>query len=334
MARVGRDAIAAIVYIAFGAYLFEPYFVNFRTVDYLIVFNCCAGAFGCYILSKRWVAGFAGRFFAGAIYGFGPFMFFLAGYHPTAGSIAAIVPWLFVPAVFGPKGSLQWTRVLLALMPFFAVAGMFRLAGAFGRYPLPTQIRIEAADLISILAPAALINQVNVPMGFYHVAIGGLVIGIAMLLASRRYSAIVIFAIGVALLLFDSVSGAAPIIWLTVPLLCCAVLIGEGIEGIIHSGYSDRKWILASAAVLLACAIVSLIFGTRTTHIFAGLGAGYTRRFIQAAVMYVAGTIAIGVVFFLAKGKSRLAWVRAAIMCAAVAVDIFLGATAIVDSVM
>jgi len=155
-----------------------------------------------------------------------------------------------------------------------------------------------------------------------------------MLMAARRYSVMFIFALGVALLVFDSFSSAARIIWLTVPLLCCAVLIGEGIEGIIHCGYSDRKWVLASAIVLLACAIVTLLLGTKATHVFAGLGSGYTRRFIESAQMYVVGAIATGVIFFLAKGKSRLVWLRAAIVCSAIAVDIFLGAGRIVDSVM
>jgi hypothetical protein len=334
MAKAGRDAIAAVIYIIFCAYLFQPYFETFDTAHYLTPANCCFGAFGCYLLSKRWVAGFGGRFFAGVIYGFGPFMLFLARFHPTAGSMAAIVPWLFLPAVFGPKGKRQWIRVLLAILPFVIIVGLFRLADWYGLYPIPTQIKIRFEDLLSILAPAALINRVDVPIGFYHTTIGALIIGFAMLFAARRYSIMVIFASGVVLLLFDSFSGAARIIWLTVPLLCCSVLIGEGIEGIIHCGYSDRKWILASAVVLLACAIITLIFGTKASHVFAGLGLRYTRLFIEAAQMYVVGAIATGVVFFLARGKSRLVWLRAAIVCSAIAVDTFLGAGHIVDSVM
>lgn len=334
MGKAGKDVIAAVLYIVFCAYLFQPHLAKFETFDYLIPFNCCAGAFGCYILSKRWVSGLGGRFFAGAIYGFGPFMFFLARYHATAGSIAAMVPWLFLPAVFGPAGKRKWMRVPLGILPFVIVAGIFKLAGLYGLYPIPNQIRIMPEDLLSIFAPTALINRVDVPIGFYHTAIGALIIGFSMLFAARRYSVMFIFALGVSLLLFDSFSGAARIIWLTVPLLCCSVLIGEGIEGIIHCGYSDRKWILASAVVLPACAVVALLFGTKATHIFAGLGAKYTRLFIQAALMYVVGAIATAVVFFLAKGKSRLVWLRAMIVFLAIGVDIFLGAGHIVDAVL
>ncbi len=334
MAKAGRDAIAAVLYIIFCAYLFQPHLEKFDAIGYLVPFNCCAGAFGCYLLSKRWISGFGGRFFAGVIYGFGPFMFFLARYHPTAGSISAIVPWLFWPAVFGPNNKRQWIRVPLAILPFVIIVGLFRLAGQYGLYPIPTQIKLRLEDLLSILAPAALARQAEVLVGFYHVAIGALVIGLAMLTAARRYGVVVVFVVGVVLSIFDSFSGAARIIWLTVPLLCCSVLIGEGTEGIIHCGYSDRKWILASAIVLLSCAIVALLFGTKATRIFAGLGAGYTRLFIQAAQMYVVGAIATGVVFFLARGRSRLVWLRAAIVCSAIGVDIFLGAGHIVDAVL
>jgi hypothetical protein len=111
-------------------------------------------------------------------------------------------------------------------------------------------------------------------------------------------------------------------------------VIGAGIEGIMHCGYSDRKWVLVSAVFLMICGIVVLVFGTKATHIVAGLGSGYTRTFIQAAQMYMLGTIAVAVVFFLAKGRSRLMWLRAAIICSAVSVDIFLGAREIIDCVM
>ena len=71
-----------------------------------------------------------------------------------------------------------------------------------------------------------------------------------------------------------------------------------------------------------------------SAHVFAGLGAKHTRGFIEAAQMYMVGVIAIGVIFFFARGKSRLMWLRAAIICSATAVDIFLGARSIVDAIL
>ena len=94
-----------------------------------------------------------------------------------------------------------------------------------------------------------------------------------MLVMSRRYSVMAVIILGILLSIFDTSSGTPRIIWLGVPLVCFAVLIGEGITGIIHCGYRDRNWILVSSIVLLVCSIITLIFGTKAAHVFAGLGA-------------------------------------------------------------
>lgn len=334
MRKAGKDAISALVYVVFCGYLFYRHFPNFGGYDLLIPVNCCLAAFGCYLLSKRWVAGTAGSVFAGAIYGFGPFMLFLIGYHQTAGCIAAAVPWLFLPAVYGPRGQNRWLRIPLCALPFLGVIIMFRLAALVHLYPVPVGAQIQVNDLSAILAPVALMGKVQILIGFYHVPIAALVLGIAMLIASRRYSVMAVFLIGVLLSIFDCVSGTARVMWLSVPLLCCCVLTGEGIEGLIHCGYRDRKWVLASGIVLLVCAVVSLLYAVKAAEVIFGFGMGYTGRFTEAAHMYIIGAIAIGTVFFLAKGKSRLLYLRLAIICAAMAVDIFSGAVYMIDRIM
>ena len=101
-------AVAVVIYLGFAVYLYQPHFKNFNKLQYLLVLNACLASLGCFVLSRRWVSSFAGSFFAGALYGFGPFALGLANFHPTAGLLAAIVPWLFCPAVFGPKAEWQW----------------------------------------------------------------------------------------------------------------------------------------------------------------------------------------------------------------------------------
>ena len=155
-----------------------------------------------------------------------------------------------------------------------------------------------------------------------------------MVFKAKRYSMIVVFAAGLALCFCPVVFGVSAIMWLTIPFVCCSVLIGEGTDGLIHAGYNDRKWLLASAVVLLSAGLVILIMGTKSTYVIAGLGSEYTRQFIEAARMYILGAIAMVVVFFLAKGRTRLLWIRLGILCSALAVDIFLGARYIVDSIL
>jgi hypothetical protein len=49
--------------------------------------------------------------------------------------------------------------------------------------------------------------------------------------------------------------------------------------------------------------------------------------------MYVLGSVALIIIFFFAKGKSRLLWLRTIILSSALIVDIFFGARYIVDSI-
>jgi len=318
------------LYVVFSVYLHLPYIKTFASVDYLLVINLPAAAIGCFVLSRRWVTSFAGSFFAGAIYGFGPFVLFLGRFHPTAGSIAALVPWLFLPAASAPYGKLRWLRIPLVALPFAGIISLFLLAGWSELYPVPTQIRIRPDELLCLLAPAALAGKAEVLIGFYHVPVASLIIGTAMLLAARRYGTVIVLVTGLVLSFCPVIFGVSAIMWLTVPLVCCSVLIGEGADGLIHAGYNDRKWVLSVAIVLLVAAVVTLLLGTKCAQIFAGLGLKYTRLFAEAAKMYILGAIAMGIIFFLAKGKTRLLWLRTVVFCAAMGVDLFLGARYII----
>ena len=97
MTKYAKFAAAAVMYLAFAVYLYRHYFKGFGTpqLQDMFVVSTCLGSLGVYVLSRRWVAGFAESFFAGAIYGFGPFMLGLAKFHPAAGLLAAAIPWLF-----------------------------------------------------------------------------------------------------------------------------------------------------------------------------------------------------------------------------------------------
>jgi len=49
--------------------------------------------------------------------------------------------------------------------------------------------------------------------------------------------------------------------------------------------------------------------------------------------MYLAGAVAIGILLFMVRAKLRLHWLREVIMCCLAGIDIFLGATYIVDTI-
>ena len=340
MSIKGRSSIkflaAAVIYAVFAVYLYQPYFKGFNALRLrdLFVVNVCLGSLGCYVLSRRWMAGFGESLFAGAIYGFGPFILGLAKFHPTAGFLAAVIPWLFCPAAFGPKEKWRWLRIPLAALPFLAIVLFFQVSTHYRLFPVSTQARLHLANLVGLFAPLITAKQNTTLIGFYHIPIVALVMGFSMLLAARRFSIIMIFTIGIILAFCDSFFGISPIIWFTIPILCCSVLVGAGMQGLASAGLADRGWVLAAAAIMCTLAIVTLLLAAKYFQTFLGLGAGYAKLFTEAGKMYVLGAIVAAIIFFMIRAKLRMRQLRQVALYAAMAVDIFLGARFIVDKIL
>jgi hypothetical protein len=341
----GKFAAAVVIYICFAVYLHLPHFKNFGLQQYLFVANAPLAGLGCYVLSRRWVSSFWGSLFAGAIYGFGPFMLSLAKFHPTAGLLAASIPWLFCPAAFGPKAKWKWLRIPLSVLPALMIILFFQVSSHYRLFAVPLQTRLRLADLLGLVAPLAAAQQGITLVGFYHIPIAALVMGFSMLFAARRFSVLIIFCLGIILASCQSLFGVSPIVWLSFPVLCCSVIIGAGLQGLCSTGFADKKWILASAAFMAGLSIVTLLLATKcfpspTLHsygngaMFAGLGDKYAKLFLADAKMYVVGTIALAFIFFMVCAKLRIATIRLIILCSALAVDIFLAARFIVDRIL
>jgi hypothetical protein len=369
-----RFTLAAAVYTAFAVYLYQPYFKGFGSlrIQDLFVVNVCLASLGCYVLSRRWIEGFAESFFAGAIYGFGPFALGLAKFHPTAGFLFASIPWLFCPAVFGPKGRYKPLRVPLSLLPFLAIILFFQTASHFGLYPIPINLKLKFDDLASLLAPLVASKRSMILVGFYHIPAASLIMGLSMALpvgrlmalvpleglckggilqrgtlhqmryrgkflkglAVRRFGILIIFAVATILAFCDSFFDISPVIWLAVSVLCCSVLIGAGIQGLISAGFADRKWILFAAIVMCILAIITLLLATKYFQTFAGLGSGYARLLTEEAKMYILGAVTVAIFFFTTRAKLRMHLLKVGLLCATMGLDIFLGARFVVDRIL
>jgi len=170
-------------------------------------------------------------------------------------------------------------------------------------------------------------------VGFYHVPVAPLIIGFSMLLVARRFAVLAILAIGIVLAFCSSFFQVSPIIWLAFPVLCSSVIIGEGMQGLVLADPADRKWVLVTAMIMGTLSAVTLLQASRHFEIFAGLGTEYAKLLVEAATMYILGTIAVAIVYFTARAKLRIHWLRLVILCLAMAVDIFLGARFIVDKI-
>ena len=331
--KLNKFICATVIYAGFAVYLYQPYFKDFKAIQYLLIVNVCLASLGCYVLSRRWVAAFAGSIFAGAIYGFGPFVLGLAKFHPTAGLLAATIPWLFCPAAFGPSGNRRWIRIPLLALPAVTIVLFFQVATHYRLFAIPIQSGLHLSDLAGLMVPLVMVNKSLAPIGFYHIPIAPLIMGFSILLVARRFGIISIFCIGTTLACCGSFLNISPLIWLTIPVLCCSVLIGEGMQGLAGAGFADRKWVLMTAVTMAGLSIVTLLLATKYYETFLGLGTGYAKLLIQAAKMYILGAVAGAIIFFMARAKLRSTALRWLILCLSIAVDIFLGAQFIIDKI-
>lgn len=352
-----RFAAAAVIYAVFAAYLYRPYFIGFGSprLQDLFVVNVCLASLGCYVLSRRWVAGFAESFFAGAVYGFGPFMLGLIKFHETGGFLVAAIPWLFCPAVYGPQGKYKPLRILLSLLPFLVIVLFFQVSTRFGLDPVPIRLKLQASDLAGLLAPLVAAKRHKMLIGFYHVPIAALVMGFCMFtaplkglgkggilqrgkflkgLAVRRFGIVIIFAVATILSFCDSLLQVSPIIWPAISTLCCSVLIGVGIQGLISAGPADRKPVLLAAIISGVFAIITLLLATKYFQVVAGLADGYARLLVETAKMHLLGASVAAMLFLIARAKLRIHPVRQILLYATMGLDIFLGAISIVDTIL
>ena len=335
--RLFRFAAAALFYSGFAIYLYHPYFKGFGTLQLQDIFavNVTVASLGCFVLSRRWVASFWGSLFAGAIYGFGPFVLALAKFHEMVGLLAAAVPWLFCPAAFFPRDRRRWLSWPLAVLPFLAILLFFQLSACYSFFPLSINTRLRLADLAGLLSPLAVAKRnVNTTLvGFYHIPIASLIMGFLMLLTARRLGILALLAVSTALAFCGSFFDVSPIMWLAVAVLCCSVIIGAGMQGFASAGSADRGWILLPAAAMAALAIVALLLATKYFQFFLGLGDKYARLLVDAAKIYILGAVAVAIIFFMARAKLRLHWLRWLILCSATAIDLLWGARFIVDKI-
>jgi hypothetical protein len=334
--------VAAALYAAFAVYLYQPHLADLMGWQWLLPINACAAALGGYMLSRRWAAGFLGSLLAGLVYGFGPFVLGLARFHPTASLLAAGVPWLFVPAAFLERKHGKGMGLPLWLLPFAAVALFSYLSARQPLFAASLPAQLGPVDLVGFIAPLALLGRSTVLLGIYHVPVAALVLGLAMIWKARRYGILVITAMGVLLAFSGSFLdigkaawlGASPVLWLSIPMLWCAVLSGIGLHGLVEAGPADRKWILTAAIVLGILAIIALLLAAKCFQVFLGLGNSYGRLFLQAAELYLVGAGATGLIFFLTRQNLRVHWLRWVILGAALGLDIFLSARYLVDQAL
>jgi hypothetical protein len=322
-------AVAAVLYIALGLYLYQPYFKYFKPLQYLVVADSICGALGCFVLSRRWMNAFGALLFAGAIYGFCPFALGFAAYHPSAGLPLAILPWLFCPAVFWPvqKNKTLLTAIAsagLSLLPFVVIPLFFRLCAQPGLgplFPLPLDTKLHPADVLGLAAPLAL-NPHEFTVGFYHVPVVVGLMGLFMYLAVHRIKVMIIVAAGLVPAFAGPILQTPPVVWALIPVLYFSVLIGLGTQGLALAGAADKKWMLLCLIAAAALALVTILAAIKSPAAFG-----------TSAKMYGLACVLMACIFFITKARCRWRLLRWVLLCAGLGVDILLGARFIIDNI-
>ena len=328
-----RFGLAIAIYIGLAVYLYQPYFKNFDALKILLLVNSCAAAAGAYLLSRRWVSDFLGSFLAACVYGFGPFLLSFGLFHPTAGLIIAIMPWLFLPAAFWARGDKKWLAWPLTILPFFAVPVFFKVNEEFGLFPMPIQMKLVGRDMVGLVSPLAFLNQSPVYLGFYHVTMAALVMGLLILFNRKQFGLMIVFILPCVLCFIEPIYSISPVIWMVFTILFGSMLIGLGTQGLISANLGDKVWILICEIALAFFAIASLAVAVKCASAFLNLGNKYVNPLTQAATMYVIAMVVIGAIYFFVRAKLRVRWVRWLMFGGAAAIDIFLGTRTIVDKI-
>jgi len=329
---------SAIIYTGFAAYLYYPHFKRFNTLGYLVVCNAVAAALGCFVLSRRWINLFPASLFAGLVYGFGPFALGFGIDHPLAGSLLAAMGWLFCPAAFWPRRESKvrpFIRVVLSLLAPAAIIFIFWFSSKQGFFPIPKQAKLHLADSIGLVTPLVMEADRFAFISFYHVGLGALVMGLFMFFAVHRAPVMVILTAGLVLGFCDSVLGVSPIIWAAVAVLCCSILVGLGMQGLVSATSADKRWVLTCAVIMAMLAITTAVLGMKISEAFLFTAKGPPNAFFRVwgPKMYALSTLAVTIIFFITRAKLRAHWLRWTVLIAAAGIDVFVAAPIIVDKI-
>lgn len=325
-------AVPLAVYAIFSGWLFWPYLGQFSGYQYLYAINPVLAAWGVYFLSRRWINNWTPSVLAGAAYGLGPFALSFSIYHPLAGIVYVMIPWLFLPSVYwgrskNPSGARFLTRGIFSLLPFAAVFGLFWVLsrpwiGPYFLMPQTTPMNIN--DFRALFFPLYETGG-KVIFSIYHIPLLLSLMGIFVLAVVQRVIVLIPFAAGLVLCFLDSVMQVSPIVWAAFPILFLSMLSGLGFQSMLYAGKSDSKWIIGCAIIAAALAA---FFAGLSLHPLTG------RVFDMTAMFYLVAAIALAAVYYFIRAKWRLPWGKWAILTSAVLLDIILSSRYLVGKLL
>ncbi|MBN1124401.1 MAG: hypothetical protein JXA82_05280 [Sedimentisphaerales bacterium] len=324
--RQRRIGTAFLIYVTVALYLFLPYLLpNMRLNRIPVALWPIVAAMGIYILSRRWIGAFFGSLFAGLVYGFGPFVLHFTTYHPLAGLVPALLPWLFCPAIFYRvyHRKTVMTRIIpivLATLPFAFVLAFYWACRVMHVFPTPLEERLSLQSLTGFLVP-----YTCEPVGVYHVPVATLIVGAIMHAIVHRFSTLAVVLAGLILAFSKPILQATPLVWTAIPMIYCCILVGIGSQGLAWSGRADRKWIFLCVIVALMLAATTALLGMRHNP---------QELYRQATLFYLLAMVMSGLILLVSRSAARWHGLRWLLLASAMGVDILFSARYILDKLL
>jgi hypothetical protein len=321
---------AVLIYVSFAAWLFWPHLGKLAGSQRVFLVTGVISASGVFVLGRRYVNSFVASFFAGVIYGFGPFASAFYCFHPFAFCVYAALPWTLIPAVFLYKTyktlkdrekTSDILSAVLSLVPFAFVIACFSLA-AVPKYRL---IPIPVGTFVTLKSFSALVNPVSFSIdsfsiGFYHAPLGALAVGLILFFRTRRFWVAALFALAVFLSLYKPVLNVPPVFWLSFPVLIFSIICAEGFDAIVLAGKADANWLLLAAAALIFQAALN-------TLLFSGM------NLLISSILSVIALVAVLLVFFVARASLAVHYVRMLAIYSTALLDVVLVTRIIIDTI-
>ena len=328
--RLGM-VLAGGLYLLWAYFLFAPHAHELSHFKFLYAVNSAIAAFGTFLLSRRWLAGWTPAVLSGLFYGFGPFGLSFLGFHPVAGLTFAAVPWLLLPAVYWQHGRQPTLfrfgiRAILCALPFVFIVGFFWVFSQHWVGPLfllPSKTALTVYDFKGLLLPLSMTGR-PVVLGLYHVGLLAALMGLFVYLTSQRIVVLIPPVAGLVLAFLDPLFLVSPVIWAALPMVFLAILAGLGVQALLWAGKTDAKWVLA-------CLLVGLLLGGACLALYLLQNASVYKN---PALFYLAASACIGVLFLLIRQGYRWLPLRGALLVTLAATDCFLSARWLIDKLL
>jgi hypothetical protein len=171
-------------------------------------------------------------------------------------------------------------------------------------------------------------------IGFYHVPVAMAVLGIAMSMAAQRYALLTIPIAAIILGVSGPILGVSPVMWFSIPTVFLSVAFGLGLQGVLLAGHRDRKWIMFAVVLTSFLSIGALLLSTKYFQAWCCLYSAYAKLFLEAGKIYLLAAVTMAIIFMITRLGYRAKPFRWLLLATVTTLDIFLGASYIIDKVL